>query len=84
MDKVQARMNFKNGIYADRRNQGGDLALFWKESINLKGESFSIGHIDTVITNEKGKTPWRFTGFYGNPVTNHRSIHGTFSRDLQE
>lgn len=72
MEKIRTKMGFQCGFFADRRNRRGGLALFWKDTINLRVESYSIGHIDATISSGEGEAKWRFTSFYGNPVTQHR------------
>ena len=58
-------------------NWGGGLALFWKNSIDVIVETFSKNHIDSIIN--KGKEDaWRFTGFYGEPITHLR--HESWSK----
>lgn len=44
--------------------------MFWNNPLDLSIMSYSKGHIDTTIKSDKGW--WRFTGFYGNPVTGLR------------
>ena len=45
--------------------------LFWKNYTDITMENFSKNHIDSIIN--KGKEgAWRFTGFYGEPVTHLR------------
>ena len=55
----------------ERNNKGGGLALYWQNSIDLSIDTFSKNYIDAIIN--KGKEDsWRFTGFYGDPVTYKR------------
>jgi hypothetical protein len=56
----------------DCDGKGGGLALFWKNTVNLRLVGFiSKYHIDTEITEEDGFV-WRFTGVYGEPKTEER------------
>lgn len=48
------------------RQRRGGLAMFWDESIDLKLQSFSLNHMDFVVTLEMG-SKWRLIGFYGHP-----------------
>ena len=42
--------------------------MYWSNSINLNVESYYKNHIDAII-NKGTRDAWRFTGFYGEPVT---------------
>ena len=56
-----------------RITRGVGLALFWKNGFTLNVESSSQNHIDAVIN--KGKdNAWCFTGIYGAPKTQLRSV----------
>ncbi|KAK6131450.1 hypothetical protein DH2020_034816 [Rehmannia glutinosa] len=48
----------------------GGLMLLWKNTIEVTIQSFSTGHIDSIIN--EGEKTWRFTGFYGNPEARRR------------
>ena len=54
-----------------KEGRGGGLALLWKSSINVSVEDSSKYFIDTII-DKNTDNAWRFTGFYGEPIT---SIH---------
>ncbi|XP_073120983.1 uncharacterized protein [Henckelia pumila] len=44
----------------------GGLALIWNDPFDITICSYSVGHIDCIITHDH--RVWRFTGFYGNPI----------------
>lgn len=46
--------------------RSGDLALLWKEEINLHIQTCTLHHIDALILNNSANL-WRLTGFYGWP-----------------
>ena len=50
------------------REGGGGLVSFWKDSMNLRVETSSKNHIDCIIGGDT-EGAWRFTGFYGEPIT---------------
>ena len=54
-----------------RLNTGGGLALFWSRDINLHVLDATPTYIDAVV-NPEVDDAWRFTRFYGNPVTANR------------
>ena len=64
---IKRKLEFDHVFVVPRVNQGGGLALFWKNSIDVTVETFSKNHIDSIIN--KGKEDaWRFTGFYREPA----------------
>ena len=64
--------NFRNKWSVPSGHRGSGLVLLWKDDIRVSVEDSSKYCIDTLV--EKN-TPqeWRFTGFYGEPVTHRRS-----------
>ena len=71
LKQIKKDIQFDYLFFVPRVNIKGDLAMLWKNSINLSIESFSKNHIDSII--DKGSNEaWRFTGFYGEPNTQKR------------
>ena len=71
LQQIKWNIEFNNLFFVERNNKGGGLALFWRNSVDLSVDSFSPNHIDSIIN--KGKEDvWRFTGFYGEPMTHKR------------
>ena len=62
---------FDEMFVVSRINRGGGLVLFWKNSIKVSVKTSSRNHIDSII-GEGSVGAWRFTGFYGEPVTHMR------------
>lgn len=56
-------------FFVNERKRGEELAVLWKENVNVKVKSFSVGYIDTIINTEVKGTDWRKTGFYDIPIT---------------
>ena len=69
--KLCSKLQTDNVFIVPRTNTGGGLALYWKNSIDLNVMSSSPTDIDAVV-NPGVDDAWRFTGFYGNPVTANR------------
>ena len=68
---IQWQIDFEILFFVGRNDRGGGLALYWWNSIDLSIDTFSKNHIDAIIN--KGKEDsWRFTGFYGDPITHKR------------
>lgn len=72
MEKIKYKLGFSNGLFVPSRGRSGGLALLWSSDTNLEIKSFSNNHIDAVITDPIDSFTWRFTGFYGHPVTHLR------------
>ena len=43
------KLDLKNLFIVPRNNTGGGLALYWKESLNLKVQSSSLSYINAVV-----------------------------------
>ena len=71
MTKVRMKIGFENGFYVKKEGKGGGLAMLWRREVNLEIKSYSMHHIDAVITGEGARFQWRITGFYGHPETHH-------------
>ncbi|KAL5843837.1 hypothetical protein ACOSQ3_009840 [Xanthoceras sorbifolium] len=56
--------------------------LLWNDVWDVSVLSFSRGHIDVVIKMENN-LKWRFIGFYGCPVPNHRTDSWELLRRLK-
>lgn len=58
--------------------------MIWRGDIDVTIQSYSEGHIDSIIrlNNEDGM--WRFTGFYGNPIKQQRSNSWKLLKRLAE
>lgn len=68
---IHQKIEFENLFFVERDNKGGGLALYWRNYLDLSIDTFSKNHIDAIIN--KGKEDsWRFTRFYGEPVTHKR------------
>ena len=67
-------------------NRGGGLVLFWTDSLNLHVETCLKNHIDCIVGGGI-EGAWRFTGFYGEPITHKchelwellRQLHSQFN-----
>ena len=66
LKEIKQKIEFDNFFIVERNNRGGGLTLFWRNSVEV--DSCSPNHIDSIINKGK-KEVWRFTGFYGEPMT---------------
>ena len=78
MTKVRMKIGFENGFYVKKEGKGGGLAMLWRREVNLEIKSYSMHHIDAVITREGAGFQWRITGFYGHPETHRRKDSWNF------
>ncbi|CAM8887236.1 unnamed protein product [Rhodiola kirilowii] len=81
MERVQKEIGFRNGFIVESRGRSGGLALWWREGDDVTIRSYSEFHIDAVFD---GATPFRFTLFYGHPVTSKRGETWDLLRRLKE
>ncbi|KAL5738018.1 hypothetical protein ACOSP7_030779 [Xanthoceras sorbifolium] len=80
--KVKVQLGFSGGLHVDCEGKSGGLMLLWNDMWDVSVLSFSRGHIDVVIKMENN-LKWRFTGFYGCPVPNHRTDSWELLRRLK-
>jgi hypothetical protein len=66
------KLNFDYMFVVDRVGRSGGLILLWNAHTNVTIHNFSRRHINAIVTTGRNGTPWKFTGFYGHPVTAKR------------
>ena len=81
IEKVFRKIQFAHKFVVPHPNQGGGLALLWKEDIQLDVQSSSDNHIDAVVDLGMDDT-WGIMGFYGNPDSANREDSWSLLRDL--
>ena len=77
LHQVLRNFDFVNKWVVHSSNRGGGLVLLWKEDIRITVEDSSKYYTD-VLVEKNTPQEWRFTGFYGEPVTNRR--HETWTK----
>ena len=77
LHQVLRNFDFVNKWVVHSGNRGGGLVLLWKEDIRITVEDSSKYYTD-VLVEKNTPQEWRFTGFYGEPVTNRR--HETWTK----
>ncbi|KAL5804943.1 hypothetical protein ACOSQ3_031743 [Xanthoceras sorbifolium] len=80
--RVKVQLGFSGGLHVDCVGKSGGLMLLWNDVWDVSVLSFSRGHIDVVIKMENNLR-WRFTGFYGCPIPNHRTDSWELLRRLK-
>ena len=74
VDRLKWKLGFTNGFGVHAVGLSGGLQLLWNENVDVTIRSFSKGHIDALIEDDRGINS-RFTGFYGeaNEAVRHLS-----------
>ena len=72
LTKIYDDLHFYEKWVVPRVTRVGDLALLWKNTIQIDVDSSSLNHID-VIVNKGKEDSWRFTGIYGLPEASRKS-----------
>ena len=66
LENLCDELNLDDKWIVQRVTRARDLALFWKNSVDIEVVSSSLNHIDAIVNNGKEDT-LRFTGIYGFP-----------------
>ena len=74
MRRIRNKMKYTQGITVQSDGRSGGLAMMWKEGVDIRLRSCSNSHIDVEIHEGSAPTPWRATGFYGQPDAGKRFI----------
>ena len=69
---LQHVWNFSGCFVVESRGRSGGLCLLWTDCIQVTISTYFVSHIDAIITGSLCPEPFRFTGFYGHPITNQR------------
>ncbi|XP_074377687.1 uncharacterized protein LOC141719204 [Apium graveolens] len=64
--KVKKAIGFEGMFVVDCQGQGGGIALLWKNKDEVLLQSYSINHVDVVVSLQ-GWNQFRLTGLYGEP-----------------
>ena len=83
MKGFMRKLEMTQGINVPRDSKSGELAMIWKEGADIRFKSCSNLHIDMVVYDEKGRSPWRVIGFYGHPDARKRSISWSLLETLK-
>lgn len=67
--RIQTKLDYTQGIVVQSDRRSGGLALLWREGTEVSFKSSSNSHIDVLVRESPTESPWRATGFYGQPET---------------
>ncbi|XP_075475625.1 uncharacterized protein LOC142507719 [Primulina tabacum] len=65
-------LGFSGMFVVNCLGRSGGLMLMWKEPLDVRIQSYKMGHIDCTVRHFEKL--WRFTGFYGNLDSNKRHL----------
>lgn len=83
LEKIRVQTGMAGCMGVDRAGCAGGLGFFWKEGVDVKLLSFSVGHVDTLVTLPNGRLA-QITGFYGNPDASLRDMSWELLRRLNK
>ena len=69
---LRSKLGYNGCFIQNCMGKKGGLILLWKSPVAVEIKSSSLGHIDAIVSHDHWC--WRFTGFYGNPVTEQRKF----------
>jgi hypothetical protein len=69
---LRIKLNFDYMFVVEKVGRSGGLILLWNAHTNVTIHNFSRRHINAIVTIGRNGTPWKFSGFYGHPVTAKR------------
>lgn len=81
LDGFRWKLGLANMMVKDCVGRSGGLAVFWRRGVNLHVRMMSKLYIDADVIEEDGFV-WRFTGFYGEPRTDQKSLSWRALRTL--
>ena len=67
MEKVKKECNMKQSWVVPSNGRSGGLALLWKDEIKVELLTYSLNHIDVLVSEGRGLGRWHLTSFYDNP-----------------
>jgi hypothetical protein len=69
---LRIKLQFDYMFVVDKVGRSGGLILLWNNHTNVTIHNFSRRHINAIVTIGRNGVPWKFSGFYGHPVTAKR------------
>ncbi|XP_060959162.1 uncharacterized protein LOC133030439 [Cannabis sativa] len=78
---LKHKLRFDSVLEVPRQGLGGGILLFWKDSVDVNVVTYSLNHVDCIINNFNGKD-WHFSGYYGSPYADQKSVTWTLLNRL--
>lgn len=70
---IQVKLGFAGCFVVDPVGRSGGLALLWRVTGTLEIFNFSRRHINATVKANMENPTWKFTCFYGHPVSGRRA-----------
>ena len=81
LEIIKIRLGFSGKLVVDKVGHSGGICLFWSDNVLVDLLGFSRHHIDVLVSSHNSLR-WRFTGVYGQPNHNLRSLFWKFLLNL--
>jgi exonuclease III len=81
-DFIRIKLGFDYSFCVDCVGRSGGLLLLWRNDLNVIIQTYSRRHISAIIDCNGVNSDWRFTGFYGHPITATRKESWDLLRHL--
>jgi hypothetical protein len=72
VSNLYGRIGLEHVLVVNGHGKGGDLALFWDESIKLNVLLYRLHYIDTLVWDDDHHSSWRGTFVYSEPRVQNR------------
>jgi hypothetical protein len=72
MEWLCVKLGFASCFVVEPIGRSGGLALLWKEEREVEIYNYSYRHINAIVKDGVGSSCWKFTSFYGLPVSSRR------------
>ncbi|KAK8579615.1 hypothetical protein V6N12_069929 [Hibiscus sabdariffa] len=84
MEHIRKKCGFLNGLDISSDRRSGGLSIGWKNDVSISVRSFSVHHIDFLVSEDNGSTQWRLTSFCGAPTVQDRVHAWSLMRRLND
>uniref|UniRef100_A0A803QLZ9 Reverse transcriptase domain-containing protein n=1 Tax=Cannabis sativa TaxID=3483 RepID=A0A803QLZ9_CANSA len=78
---LKHKLRFDSVLEVPRQGLGGGILLFLKDSVDVNVVTYSLNHVDCIINNFNVKD-WHFSGYYGSPYADQKSVTWTLLNRL--
>lgn len=81
--RLKTRVGIQNVLDVESEGKGRDIAILWKDEVDLVIKIFSKNHIHTKAT-RRTNGQWRLTGVYGHPDASIREYVCNLLKSLRQ
>jgi len=72
-ESIRCKLGFDQCFVVECIGKSGGLMLLWRNQNGVEIQNYSQSHINAVVRCKHDDSPWKLTGFYGNPDTARRN-----------